>query len=105
MNKLLGVVLLSRTPQSILEHLYNQKEKVFVLAAIVLVLAGALVMFTSYTVARPLHALIQQTKQFVKGEKESIEPLKSPVTEEVALLSESFAEMARSLAVPRGIYS
>jgi signal transduction histidine kinase len=97
-NKLLGVVLLSRTPQSILEHLYNQKEKVFVLAAIVLVLAGALVMFTSYTVARPLHGLIQQTKQFVKGEKESIEPLKSPVTEEVALLSESFAEMARTLA-------
>ena len=96
-DKLLGVVLLSRTPQSILEHLYNQKEKVLGLAAIVLVLAVALVMFTSYTVARPLHGLIQQTKQFVKGEKESIEPLKSPVTEEVALLSESFAEMARTL--------
>ena len=94
---LLGVVLLSRTPQSILEHLYNQKEKVFVLASIVLVLAVVLVIFTSYTVARPLHALIQQTKQFVKGEKESIEPLKAPVTEEVALLSESFTEMARSL--------
>ena len=96
-DRLLGVALLSRTPQSILEHLYNQKEKVFVLASIVLVLAVVLVIFTSYTVARPLHALIQQTKQFVKGDKESIEPLKSPVTEELALLSESFTEMARSL--------
>lgn len=96
-DRLLGVVLLSRTPQSILEHLYNQKEKVIVLASIVLVLAVALVIFTSYAIARPLHALIQQTKQFVRGDKESIEPLQSPITEEVALLSESFAEMARSL--------
>ena len=96
-NKLLGVVLLSRTPQSILEHLYNQKEKVFALAALILVLAVALVMFTSYTLARPLHGLIQQTKQFVNAERESIEPLKFPITEEVALLSESFAEMARTL--------
>ena len=96
-NRLVGVVLLSRTPQSILEHLYNQKEKVFVLAAIVLVLAAALVIFTSYAVARPLHNLIQQTKRFAKGEKDAMEPLKSPITEEVALLSESFAEMARAL--------
>ena len=96
-NRLLGVVLLSRTPQSILEHLYNEKEKVFVLASIVLVLAVALVVFTSYAVAQPLHGLIQQTKRFAKGEKEAMEPLESPITEEVALLSESFAEMARAL--------
>ena len=96
-DRLLGVVLLSRTPQSILEHLYNQKEKVVALAILVLFLAVALVMFISYALARPLHALIQQTKQFARGDKESVEPLKAPVTEEVALLSESFAEMARSL--------
>ena len=96
-DRLLGVVLLSRTPQSILEHLYHQKEKAFVLALLVLVVAGALVVFTSYAVAQPLHGLIQQTKQFAKGEKQSLEPLKAPITEEVALLSESFAEMARTL--------
>jgi signal transduction histidine kinase len=96
-DKLLGVILLSRTPQSILEHLYDQKERVLVLAGVVLLLAVALVILTSYTIARPLHALIQQTKQFASGDKKSIEPLKSPVTEEIALLSESFAEMARNL--------
>ena len=32
-----------------------------------------------------------------RGQKSSIEPLTSPVTEEMALLSESFAEMARTL--------
>ncbi|HEY2919734.1 MAG TPA: sensor histidine kinase, partial [Candidatus Binatia bacterium] len=96
-DRLLGVILLSRTPQSILEHLYEQKERVLVLAGVVLLLAAASVVLTSYTIARPLHALIQQTKQFATGDKKPIEPLKSPVTEEVALLSESFAEMARSL--------
>jgi methyl-accepting chemotaxis protein len=96
-DRLLGVVLLSRTPQSILEHLYDQKEKVLFLACVVLLLAVALVVFTSYTIARPVHALIQQTRQFASGNKKSIEPLTSPVTEEMALLSESFAEMAHSL--------
>ena len=41
-DRLLGVVLLSRTPHSILEHLYNQKEKVAFSAAIVLLLAVVL---------------------------------------------------------------
>ena len=80
-----------------MEHLYNQKEKVLFLACVVLLLAVALVVFTSYTIARPVHALIQQTRQFASGDKKSIEPLTSPVTEEMALLSESFAEMAHSL--------
>jgi signal transduction histidine kinase len=96
-DRLLGVILLSRTPQSILQHLYEQKERVLVLASVVLLLAVALVVLTSYTIARPLHALIQQTKTFASGDKKPIEPLKRPVTEEVALLSESFADMARSL--------
>jgi signal transduction histidine kinase len=96
-RNLYGVVLLSRTPQSILEHLYEQKEKVLVLALIVLLLAIAVATLTSYTIARPLHALIEQTKQFAIGERKAMEPLKFPVTEEVALLSESFVDMARSL--------
>jgi len=96
-DRLLGVVLLSRTPQSILEHLYDQREKILILACIVVFLAVALVVFTSYTIARPLHALIQQTRRFASGESRLIEPLKHPVTEEVSRLSESFAEMASSL--------
>lgn len=96
-DRLLGVVLLSRTPQSILEHLYDQKEEVLVLISIVACLAVAIAAFTSYTIARPLHALIEQTRRFASGETRVIEPLKHPITEEVSRLSESFAEMARSL--------
>jgi len=96
-DRLLGVIFLSRTPNSILEHLYSQKEKVALAAAIILLLVILLVVLTSYSIARPLHALIDQTKGFAGGDKNALEPLAAPVTEEVAMLSQSFSEMARSL--------
>lgn len=96
-DRLFGVIFLSRTPNSILEHLYGQKEKIALAAGIILLLVILLVVMTSYSIARPLHALIEQTKRFAGGEKKALEPLAAPVTEEVALLSQSFSEMARSL--------
>jgi signal transduction histidine kinase len=96
-DRLFGVIVLSRTPASILEHLYGQKEKVALAAASILLLVILLVVLTSYSIARPLHALIAQTKRFASGDKKALEPLAAPVTEEVAMLSQSFAEMARSL--------
>ena len=96
-NRMLGAIFLSRTPPSILEHLYSQKEKVALVAAIILLLVILLVVLTSYSIARPLHALIDQTKRFAGGDKKALAPLPSPVTEEVALLSQSFSEMAWSL--------
>jgi len=96
-DRLLGVIFLSRTPNSILEHLYDQKEKIALVAAVIMLLVILLVVLTSYSIARPLHALIDQTKRFASGDKKSLEPLAAPVTEEVALLSQSFSEMARSL--------
>ena len=90
-------MLLSRTPTSILEHLYSQQEKIALAAAIVLLLVIVLVVLTSYSIARPLHGLIEQTKRFAGGDKKALEPLAKPVTEEVALLSQSFSEMAHNL--------
>ncbi len=96
-DRLFGVIFLSRTPNSILEHLYSQKEKIALVAAVILLLVILLVVLTSYSIARPLHALIDQTNRFAGGDKKALEPLPRPVTEEVALLSQSFSEMARSL--------
>jgi signal transduction histidine kinase len=96
-DRLLGVVLLSRTPRTILQHLYDERETVVLVAASLLLLALGLAVFTSYTIARPLHALIEQTKQFGREDQRALEPLESPITEEVAILSESFTEMARSV--------
>ncbi|HET7004193.1 MAG TPA: HAMP domain-containing sensor histidine kinase [Candidatus Binatia bacterium] len=96
-DRLYGAVFLSRTPSSILEHLYGQKEKIVLAGVIVLLLVIALVVFTSYAIARPLHGLIDQTRRFAGGDKKALEPLAKPVTEEVALLSQSFSEMARNV--------
>jgi signal transduction histidine kinase len=96
-DRLLGAICLSRTPPSILEHLYSQKEKIGLVVAVILLLVILLVAVTSYSIARPLHALIDQTKRLAIGDKKALDPLRSPVTEEVALLSQSFSEMARSL--------
>ena len=104
-DRLFGVIFLSRTPTSILEHLYSQKEKVALVAAIILLLVILLVVLTSYSIARPLHALIDQTKRFAGGDKKALEPLAAPVTEEVAMLSQSFSEMARQLGTSLGIHS
>ena len=37
-DRLFGVIFLSRTPNSILEHLYSQKEKIALVAAVILLL-------------------------------------------------------------------
>ncbi|HWH77870.1 MAG TPA: histidine kinase dimerization/phospho-acceptor domain-containing protein, partial [Candidatus Binatus sp.] len=95
-GRLYGVVFLSRTPASILEHLYSQKEKVALVGALILLLVIALVIFTSYSIARPLHSLIEQTKH-IGGGKGVAEPIAAPITEEVALLSRSFYDMAQNL--------
>ncbi|SRR5581483_5785957 len=96
-DRLMGVVLLSRTPRSILEHLYSERETVALVGAGLVLLAVGLAFFTSYTIARPIHALIRQTRGIAGGEKVALEPIKSPVTEELDLLSQSFADMARAL--------
>jgi signal transduction histidine kinase len=96
-DRLIGAVLLSRTPRSILQDLYSERDTAVLIGMGLLLLAVALAIFTSYTIARPIHALIRQAKGIAGGDKAAMEPLKSPVTEELALLSQSFSEMARAL--------
>ncbi len=96
-DRLIGIVYLSRTPQNILKHLYAEKNKVILVGILLLAATLVLALFTSYTIAKPIHALIHQTRQASSDDKSAIQPLKSPVTKEVALLSESFAEMAKTL--------
>ncbi len=92
-----GVVYLSRTPQNILKHLYAEKEKVFLTTFIVLGITLLLVMLTSYAISRPIHRLVRKTSEFAAGNKNAIQPIEHPVIREVELLSESYANMARSL--------
>ncbi len=97
-NRLQGVVYLSRTPKNILKHLYLVQDKLYLAAAILLVVAVLLVLFISSSISRPIRELIRQTERVRQGEQAQVEPLKNPVTHEVAQLSASFAGMSKALA-------
>ena len=92
-----GVLYLSRTPENILKHLYAVKEKVIAFSAALLALVAVLVAFVSSSISRPIRELIEQTHRIRQGEQKQIEPLPNPVTNEVALLSESFVVMSQAL--------
>jgi signal transduction histidine kinase len=57
-----------------------------------------LVLFVSSSISRPIRELILQTEKVAQGEQRIVEPIKHPVTYEVAQLSDSFASMSKTLA-------
>ncbi len=93
-----GVIYLSRTPDNILKHLFAVRKKFMIAFFSVLVLVVLLVLLVSATISRPIRQLIRQTERIKQGEQKWVEPLKNPITYEVALLSESFASMSQALA-------
>ncbi len=96
-SKVQGVVYMSRTPQNILKHLYSIKEKVILLSLVLLGLTSLIVMFISSRLSRPIRELIDQTQKVTRGEVETVEVLKHPGTRELSMLSNSFAEMSKTL--------
>jgi signal transduction histidine kinase len=93
----LGAVVLSRTPRSILEALYGKRWHLAGLAAVLIGSVVLLASFTAFTISRPLRAVMLQARRVARGERRSIEPLRHPVTREVADLSTSLATMAQTL--------
>ena len=96
-GNLWGAVYLSRTPKSILKHMYAEKTKVILAGLSILIATLLIVLITSWTIARPISRLIERTKKISAGDKEALEPLSLPGTKEMALLTRSFSDMARSL--------
>jgi len=92
-----GVLYLSRSPENILKHLYAVRWRVLAGALILLTLITLLVVVASAAISRPIRELIQQTRRVKQGEQQQLEPLRSPVTQEIAQLSSSFSELAQAL--------
>jgi len=92
-----GVIYLSRTPNNIIRHLFEVKKVVLIASLCSLLLVILLVLLVSATISRPIRELIRQTERVKQGEQKLIEPLKNPVTYEIAQLSDSFASMSHAL--------
>ena len=96
-QRLQGVIYLSRTPNNIIRHLFEVKKVVLIASLCSLLLMILLVLLVSATISRPIRELIRQTERVKQGEQKLIEPLKNPVTYEIAQLSDSFASMSHAL--------
>ncbi len=92
-----GAIYLSRTPKSILKHMYAEKTKVILAGLSMLAMTLFIVLITSWTIVRPIYRLIERTKKISAGDKEALEPIDLPGTREMALLTRSFSDTARSL--------
>ncbi len=97
-ERLQGVLYLSRTPTNILKHLYDNIGIVLIATLSLLGLSVLLILFVSSTISRPIRELLQQTERVRQGEQQQVEPLRNPVTRELAQLSDSFAGMSQALA-------
>lgn len=96
-DRILGAVLLSRTPKNIVQALHSKRWLLFQ-GVLVLIFIVALTSFlTSYLISRPIRSVIQQTTQAVKGKRGAVVPLKEAGTLEISALSNAVAELAQTL--------
>lgn len=92
-----GAVVLSRTPMDIAKALYLNRRPLIVGATVLLTVVVLVSVLTSFTISRPIRALIGQAEGVSRGERGAVTPLRAPGTHEIARLSEAVAGMARTL--------
>jgi signal transduction histidine kinase len=96
-GRVVGVVLLVRTPEGLLQAIYKNR---WIFGGFFLVIALAMVLIsllTSWMISRPLEELIGQTRRVASAPDEVATALERPGTREVAELSEAFADTATAL--------
>ena len=96
-DRVLGVVLLSRSPRTILQGLQSEQRRMIIASGLIIAITALLALLTSRAISRPIHALIRQTQQVAKGDSQ-VQPIDEPVTQELALLSQNVARMAETIA-------
>jgi signal transduction histidine kinase len=96
-DRVIGSVLLARTPGNIRQAIYGKRRELAQAAAVGLAALVAIALVTSFTIGRPVRALRDQARRAARGEQGAVAPLRHPGTREIAELSETVAEMARTL--------
>jgi signal transduction histidine kinase len=96
-DRVLGAVLMVRTPRTLAQALWGKRWHLAALAALLLLAGGALAVFTALTVSRPVRGAVEQARRVASGERDAVKPLPHRYTREVAELSASLATMAQTL--------
>ena len=96
-NRVLGAVLLSRTPRTLGQALYHKRWPLVALLGVLLAAGIGIAVFTALTVSRPIREIVAQARRAAAGERGAVAPLRHRYSQEVADLSDSLASMARTL--------
>jgi len=96
-DRVIGTVMLSRSPKNILKALYDRRYEAYILAIMLISVVILLTLFTSYTINRPIHALIKKAKRITSGEKNVDLSINRRITREVQMLSDSINIMAQTI--------
>lgn len=96
-QRIVAAALLWRTPISLSQVLHGKRYHLLAAAAVLLGTVALMSVFTSFTVVRPLRALVRQAQRATAGEAGAVVALAQPVTREIAELSQAVATMAEHL--------
>lgn len=96
-DRLIGVVWLNRTPPDVIQALYGKRREIIWTTLWLLIITALITAATSYAITRPIQQLVQKTRLVTQGDPKGLEAIENPVTSEVAQLSESLTEMAKTL--------
>ncbi|MBP2227702.1 signal transduction histidine kinase [Azospirillum agricola] len=96
-GRVVGVVLLSRTPRSLSDTLYGKRWHLVGMTLLLLASVGLLARLGTVAIARPLRTVTALAKRTADGERGVMVPLPRPVVREVAELSDALTRMAATL--------
>ncbi|MBV8824011.1 MAG: HAMP domain-containing histidine kinase [Hyphomicrobiales bacterium] len=96
-HRVIGVVLLSRTPRTLANALYGKRWHLAALAVLLLGSIGGLSALGTFAISRPLRAVTDQAKRTAEGERDAISSVTGPTVREVTELSEALRRMAQTL--------
>jgi signal transduction histidine kinase len=96
-GRVLGAVLVSRTPRNIVQTLHSKRYALMALALVLVVSVAALAWFAGHTVVRPTRQLAAMARRVATGDVRAVEPLAAPMTREAQSLSDSIVVLARTL--------
>jgi len=97
-GRVLGAVVLSRTPMTLGKAFYQDRFSLLSVAGILIVAVLAVSLLAAALIVRPVRALILQTEAIAAGDASGTGPLAHPGTREIARLSHAFATMAARLS-------
>lgn len=96
-DRVVGAVVLGRTPRNVMKALYDRRGRVLASSMLALVAAVLLAWLVSVAITGPVAALVRQSKRVERGDRRGSEPVVGSAPAEIHELSATLARTAQTL--------